>query len=221
MRRNWQLLLATVLWAATVSPCLAQGQHAVALPPGVKAVWDLGKAYHETTPTRERICINGLWRWQPAETKGDRPPSGNWGYFKVPGCWPGITDNFLQYDCQTLYAHPSWKDTKLGSISTAWYQREITIPAAWAGRRIALSADYLNSYAMVYVDGNKAGEIRFPGGDGRPDLGVPSGQQTGAQHVRRGDAFEGRHDVVQRHQRGQGGKGHRAAARAMWRRLTS
>ncbi len=58
---------------------------AVALPPGVKAVWDLDKAYHETTPTRERICINGLWRWQPAEAKAEQTPTANWGYFKVPG----------------------------------------------------------------------------------------------------------------------------------------
>jgi arginine utilization protein RocB len=74
------------------------------LPPGVKAVWDLSKAYRETTPTRELICINGLWRLHPAEPKSQRAvaeavlarrrqaPSENWGYFKVPGCWPGITE---------------------------------------------------------------------------------------------------------------------------------
>ena len=36
------------------------------LPPGVKAVWNLETAQRETTPTRERVCLNGLWRWQPA-----------------------------------------------------------------------------------------------------------------------------------------------------------
>ncbi|NPV49433.1 MAG: hypothetical protein HPY69_21020, partial [Armatimonadetes bacterium] len=45
---------------------MAWGQAAVELPPGVRAVWDLGKAWRETTPTRERVCLNGLWRWQPA-----------------------------------------------------------------------------------------------------------------------------------------------------------
>ena len=59
---------------------------AVALPTGVAAVWDLGRAYRETTPTRERICLNGLWRWQPAEPDSERVPATNWGYFKVPGC---------------------------------------------------------------------------------------------------------------------------------------
>ena len=57
------------------------------------------------------------------------------------------------------------KTVRLGSVHAAWYQREISIPGRWAGRRIALSADCLNSLATVYVDGAKAGEIRFPGGE--------------------------------------------------------
>jgi hypothetical protein len=34
------------------------------LPTGVTPVWDLAKALHETTATREKICVNGLWQWQ-------------------------------------------------------------------------------------------------------------------------------------------------------------
>ena len=59
------------------------------LPPGVKAVWNLDKAFRERTPTRERVCLNGLWRWQPAKELADAVPADNWGYFKVPGFWPG------------------------------------------------------------------------------------------------------------------------------------
>ena len=55
------------------------------LPQGVRAVWDLSKAYRETTPTRERICINGLWRWQPAGDPARLCRTSKWGYFKVPG----------------------------------------------------------------------------------------------------------------------------------------
>lgn len=110
------------------------------------------------------ISINGLWKWQPADPANTRVPTANWGYFKVPGCWPGITD-YMQKDCQTVFAHPSWQARRLGSLSAAWYQREIAIPRSWAGRRIAMSADCLNSLATVLVDGKVAGEIRFPGGD--------------------------------------------------------
>jgi len=66
---------------------------------------------------------------------------------------------------QTVHAHQIWKDESLPSITTAWYQREITVPVEWTGRRITVYTEYLNSYAAVFVDGKKAGEIRFPGGE--------------------------------------------------------
>ncbi|HYW78756.1 MAG TPA: hypothetical protein VE890_04230, partial [Thermoguttaceae bacterium] len=84
----------------------------VKLPAGVQAVWAPEVAYRESTETRERMCINGLWRWQPARADSESVPSADWGYFKVPGCWPGITD-YMQKDCQTVYAHPSWAGEKL------------------------------------------------------------------------------------------------------------
>ncbi len=159
------MVLTVILFVeATVHPGIAAEQSAVALPLGVKAVWDLNKAYHETTPVRERVCINGLWRWQPAEAQSEQAPAWNWGYFKVPGCWPGITD-YMQKESQTVYAHPSWRNQRLGGITAAWYEREITIPSHWAGRRIAVCIEYLNSYAAVFVDGRRADEIRFPGGE--------------------------------------------------------
>ena len=142
----------------------AEEDAATELPQGVEAVWDLEAAYREATETRERVSINGLWRWQPARNGSDAIPGSGWGYFKVPGCWPGITD-YMQKDCQTVYAHPSWKDEDLGGIAAVWYQREITVPRQWTGRRIVLEAEYVNSFAAVYVDGKQVGEIRFPRGE--------------------------------------------------------
>ncbi len=134
------------------------------LPSGVQLAWDTSTAYRQATATRERVCINGLWRWQPAEANSEHVPEGNWGYLKVPGCWPGITD-YMQKDSQTVYAHPSWRDRRLGDLTAAWYEREITAPSSWADRRVSLCLEYLNSYTAVYIDGNKAGEARFPGGE--------------------------------------------------------
>ena len=110
--------------------------------------------------------------------QSDQLPSDNWGYFKVPGCWPGITD-YMQKDCQTLFSHASWRDEKLAGVNAAWYQREISVPKEWADRGIAVCAEYLNSYAAVYVDGRKAGEMRFPAG--RVD--VTALCRPGGQHV--------------------------------------
>ena len=155
----------TLAWGMLALPCpaAAQNQSGVALPPGVKAVWDPAQASRETTPTRERLCINGLWRWQPAADNALQAPAAAWGYYKVPACWPGIQD-YMQSDYQTLYPDPSWRNTNLSEVQSAWYQRTITIPQDWAGRRIVLEVEYLNSYAAVFVDGRKAGEIRFPAG---------------------------------------------------------
>ena len=138
-------------------------QPAVQLPANVKAVWNIDKAQRETTQTRESICINGLWQWQPTAAEVTAPPTENWGWFKVPGCWPGIT-NYMQKDSQHVYVHPNWKDVNFSSVTKAWYQREIEIPANWKDRRVLLKADYVNSRAVVYIDGKRVGEILYPAG---------------------------------------------------------
>jgi hypothetical protein len=162
----------------TMNSGLCQDQFAARLPSGVSAVWNLDKAYREATPARERVCLNGLWRWQPANAATDTVPAGQWGYFKVPGSWPGITD-YMQKDCQRVYAHPRWNHVKLASVTAAWYQRAITIPNEWASRRIALQVEYLNSYGAVFLDAKRVGEIRFPGGE----VDLTSMCQPGRQHV--------------------------------------
>ena len=152
-----------------------------------------------------------MWRWQPAENRTDQPPAGNWGYFKVPGCWPGIGD-YMQKDCQTVYAHPSWKDAKLAAVAAAWHQREISVPKQWAGRRVSLRLEYLNSSAVVYVDGRKAGEIQFPAGKADLTAVCPPGGKHVLSILVVARPMQRRHAHVQRHQRGQEGKGPRRAA---------
>src|SRR5438046_9643958 len=112
-------------WAHVVGVVLVCGVNieAAVLPDGVKAVWDLGKAHREATATRERVCLNGLWRWQPGKGLPDAVPAGGWGYFKVPGFWPGKT-SYVQEDCQTVHPHPDWKGADLSGPSAACYQRE-------------------------------------------------------------------------------------------------
>jgi len=166
--------------AAFAARCVASvwGQERPVLPPEVKVVWDLEKAWQQTTATRQRVCINGLWRWRPGDGADRQPPAGGWGYFKIPGCWPGITD-YMQKDCQTLFVHPDWRQVKAGEITIAWHQREITIPAGWANRRIVLDVSYLNSHAAVWIDGARAGEIRFPAGE----LDITPFCRPGARHT--------------------------------------
>jgi hypothetical protein len=170
MRKNLSGWLAIFLFIfIDAKPGVCESLLETLLPPGVKAVWDLSKAYHEATPTRERICINGLWQWQPADEVGESVPAGNWGYYKVPAPWSA--------NSQTLYPHPNWKSQNRSATDVAWYQREITIPDAWRGRRIAVSAEYLNSYAAVYLDGKKVGDMYFPSGEVEITSACRPGQQ--------------------------------------------
>ena len=148
------------------------------LPLGVHAVWDLGKAWHETTATRETICLNGLWRWQPNHSTSEEVPRDGWGWFKVPGSWPGISD-YMEKDCQTVYANPAWKSEDLGRVLVAWYQRELTIPPNWKNRRISIQAEYVNSLATLFVDGKQAGHISFPSGS----IDITGVVHPGEKHV--------------------------------------
>ena len=79
----------------------------------------------QTSPTRERISLNG-----------------DWGALRIPEPWPRSTRG-----------------------NTARYERSVAIPMEWTDRRITLSADCINSYAEVFVDGTKAGEMRYPCGE--------------------------------------------------------
>src|SRR5207253_208955 len=56
---------------------------------------------------------------------------------------------------------------------------EIEIPSDWTGRRITLAADYVNSHATVFLDGQRCGELKFPGGE----LEITSHVQPGTKQT--------------------------------------
>lgn len=171
-----RIILTVLLISFSASVAWA---HQAVLPPDVKAVWDINKAYKQSTPTRERICLNGLWLWQPADSQDNNSvPQKSWGYFKVPGAVPGITD-YMQKDSQRVFPHPDWQNIKLSALKSFWYQREFSIPEIWKERQILLTVEYLNSYAIVYVDNKRAGEIRFPGGE----LDITAVCKPGSRHT--------------------------------------
>lgn len=127
--KHWPRLLCVLVFAAAFQ---AGEPSAVPLPPGVGADWSSATAWHETTLTRERLCLNGLWRWQPAAPSATIPPTNHWGWFKVPGIWPGITD-WMQKDSQTVYVHPAWKDSSLRELS-AVSKPPASVSPLWTAR---------------------------------------------------------------------------------------
>ncbi len=167
-------VLALLTGRGDATPAAAAAPPDAVLPAGVKAVWDL-----ENGPTRKDRHARTRLPERPVALAagqgrdGRRARRGDGAISRCPASGRDAPAT-IQEDCQTLYRHPSWKEANLGSVTAAWYQREITVPDDWTGRRIALAAEYVNSFAVVFVDGKKVGEIRFPGGRGGPHRGVPA-----------------------------------------------
>ncbi len=155
----WLVGLAALVFVTIQGFSFAQDAQ---LPEG-KVVWNLQKAPRATTPTHQRVSMKGLWRWQPAkDVAGNVPPTDGWGYLQVPSAWPR---GGRRGSAPSFYPNPNWEAGQLRDVTAAWYQIDINVPGEWTGRRIALSAEFLHSFATVYVDGKKAGEMRFPAGE--------------------------------------------------------
>lgn len=126
---------------------------------GAEPVEDDGRA-------RAAICLNGLWRFAPG--RGAAQPAG-WGWIRVPGAWanrgvplPGVAARGGGAAWDGLdgdHAGAAWN-----AVGRGWYEREIAVPAAWAGRRIELELERVSTDALVLVDGRAAGRTAWPGG---------------------------------------------------------
>lgn len=127
-------------------------------------VFSIEDAWRVSTPSRERVCLNGLWRFRPVVEGEDlakipKPGSG-WGFFKIPSPW-----KTKKSDLQDLHISPLFPVPPNEKFNTAWYKRAFEIPANWNGRRIFLNADLIQTCGKVFVDGAPAGEFYYPGGE--------------------------------------------------------
>lgn len=131
--------------------------------------WSLADASRQTTLTRERVCLNGLWGFRPVqtnETAEQVPAVGDcWGWFKIPGIWP---DGAWEFDggAQRVFL-ASWLAERgaAKAFEQAWYKRRIAVPQAWQGRRVALDFTMLQTHVRAFVDGAPCGELWYPGGE--------------------------------------------------------
>ena len=139
------------------------------LPDGApKDVWGLGDAWRQATPTRENISLNGLWGFRPVLTNEAAAlppaPADCWGWFKVPGIWPGKWEGDTAP--QRIWLSP-WLEENVedaAAFEQAWYKRTLTVPQSFEGKRVALDFTMLQTHAKVFVDGRDSGEVWYPGG---------------------------------------------------------
>lgn len=129
------------------------------LPAGQSVTW--GREPVEVQgPHRGTVCLNGLWRFQPAAGPASAAAQATgWGWLRVPGSW---RDGPLPRPAKAT--GPAWEGFN-GESPAAWYERDLAIPAAWSGRRIVLDLRRVSTDAKVLIDGREVGGVAWPGGE--------------------------------------------------------
>lgn len=111
-------------------------------------------------PYRGAVCLNGLWRLQPAERGAATPAATGWGWMPVPGSWR----NSPLPPLKERGTGPAW-DGFGGDSPAAWYERDVTIPTGWTGRAVVLDLRRVATDAVAWVDDREAGRVAWPGGE--------------------------------------------------------
>ena len=164
-----------------LSPCNAP------LPKGAPSdPWSLDGAWTSKTVTRARWCLNGLWGLRPVVTNdvaGAVPGANdNWGWGKIPST---LGANWQEHR-QEVVLSDWFEDHGIKTVfnDEVWYRRDFTMPQETAGKRVVLTFTMLNTRAVVYVDGARAAEVTFPGGEADITAFVKPGEkQSIALHV--------------------------------------
>jgi len=65
---------------------------------------------------------------------------------------------YAPYRAADNFKMPFWLQPKHYYVGPAWYQRTVTIPADWSGRRITLFLERCHWFTTVWVDGQDAGK---------------------------------------------------------------
>ncbi|MFF7548736.1 glycoside hydrolase family 2 TIM barrel-domain containing protein [Streptomyces canus] len=102
------------------------------------------------------LPLDGDWRFQllPAP---DAPVGGSWSSAQVPGAWTVQgTDDLPQYT-NVRMPFPEYPPHSPAANPTGVYEREVDVPAEWAGRRIVLQVGAAESVLLVQVDGRPVG----------------------------------------------------------------
>ncbi len=164
-RRFIQTSTAALAGATLVAPsALADSRSADAvLPAGARLNWDETSVV-TVNAKRFRVSLDGIWRFAPAVAGEAGPPKVGWAYIHVPGNWGIRRDEAKTSDFVAFGSGPQWDAYDGAAVASAWYEREVPIPADWQGRVISLGFDRLCTEGIVYVNGQECGQVPWPWG---------------------------------------------------------
>lgn len=92
-----------------------------------------------TTPTRDAVGLDGLWRFALGTRAGATP----WASRLVPPLEAPVPASY-----NDLFVDPEIRD----HVGTVWYQRDVRVPRGWTGERVVLRFGSVTHAAQVYVD---------------------------------------------------------------------
>ncbi|MGN6760498.1 MAG: beta-glucuronidase [Leifsonia sp.] len=92
-----------------------------------------------STPTREVVSLDGLWRFELATTAGSAP-------------WTARLDTVLEAPVPASYNDRFVDAAIRDHVGVVWYQRDAWLPRGWRGERIVLRFGSVTHAAAVYVN---------------------------------------------------------------------
>ncbi len=123
---------------------------------------DLKDSYSQKNQTREKICLNGLWKIYLTDIFSQADYSDEaFGYTLVPSSWVHETD-FPIYGSDKFKAgvyngQGSWSGKSVKDYSLAWYTRKFSVPADWKNRDIFLKFDRITMSGTIFLNGKELG----------------------------------------------------------------
>ncbi|GKQ41964.1 beta-glucuronidase [Streptomyces sp. A012304] len=92
-----------------------------------------------TTPTRDAVGLDGLWRFALGTRTGATP----WAARLAPPLEVPVPASY-----NDLFVDPEIRD----HVGVVWYQRDVRVPRGWTGERVVLRFGSVTHAAQVYVD---------------------------------------------------------------------
>ena len=99
----------------------------------------------QSSPTRELVGLDGLWRFALDTTV----PASPWA-----ATLPSTLEAAVPASYNDLFADAAIRD----HVGWVWYQRTVRVPRGWAGERIFVRLDAATHEGVVYVDDTKVAE---------------------------------------------------------------
>jgi beta-galactosidase len=130
--------------------------------PGGPPPWEspeltgIGRVPMHSVVHSDRVALDGRWRFQLLPSP-EAEPAPRWGEIDVPACWTMQGFGDLPHYTNVVMPFPGLPPTVPAANPTGLYEREVDIPAQWAGRRVVLHVGAAESVLIARVNGREVG----------------------------------------------------------------